>query len=102
MCMMLCYFCFSSRLRHTRFAVVTGFQTWALPISPLADPKLEALRALAMDHVRGRSCPRTTSGCRGLPPELVTAARQLLAQYESTSQLRGHPRCSPPTPSDIH
>src|SRR3546814_5915641 len=69
---------------------------------PLADPKLEALRALAMDHVRGRSCPRTTSGCRGLPPELVTAARQLLAQYESTSQLRGHPRCSPPTPSDIH
>src|SRR3546814_14260984 len=57
---------------------------------PLADPKLEALRALAMDHVRGRSCPRTTSGCRGLPPELVTASRQLLAQYESTSQLRGH------------
>src|SRR3546814_4198002 len=80
------FFFFSSRRRHTRCALVTGVQTCALPIYP----KLEALRALAMDHVRGRSCPRTTSGCRGLPPELVTASRQLLAQYESTSQLRGH------------
>src|SRR3546814_8770382 len=28
------YFCFSSRRRHTRCALVTGVQTCALPISP--------------------------------------------------------------------
>src|SRR3546814_5461496 len=28
----VCYFCFSSRRRHTRFALVTGVQTCALPI----------------------------------------------------------------------
>ena len=48
-------------------------------VPPLADPKLEALRALAMDHVRGRSCPGITIRCQGLPPELVAAARHLLA-----------------------
>src|SRR3546814_8658641 len=30
---MLCFFFFSSRRRHTRFALVTGVQTCALPIS---------------------------------------------------------------------
>src|SRR3546814_8273977 len=29
---MIMYLFFSSRRRHTRFALVTGFQTWALPI----------------------------------------------------------------------
>src|SRR3546814_7242620 len=32
MCVM-CFFCFSSRRRHTRCALVTGVQTCALPIS---------------------------------------------------------------------
>src|SRR3546814_3402466 len=32
----LCFFFFSSRRRHTRCALVTGVQTCALPISPLA------------------------------------------------------------------
>src|SRR3546814_6501602 len=30
---MLTFFCFSSRRLHTRCALVTGVQTWALPIS---------------------------------------------------------------------
>src|SRR3546814_1019595 len=44
------FFCFSSRRRHTRCAVVTGFQTCALPICqrhrfPLAHRyELEAMR----------------------------------------------------------
>src|SRR3546814_6274200 len=31
----LCFFFFSSRIRHTRCALVTGVQTCALPIFPL-------------------------------------------------------------------
>src|SRR3546814_5920833 len=31
--LVLCFFFFSSRRRHTRCALVTGVQTWALPIS---------------------------------------------------------------------
>src|SRR3546814_1031399 len=31
------FFFFSSRRRHTRCALVTGVQTWALPISALGD-----------------------------------------------------------------
>src|SRR3546814_13762650 len=33
----ICFFFFSSRRRHTRCALVTGVQTCALPISPLAN-----------------------------------------------------------------
>src|SRR3546814_16989544 len=33
MCWSVCLFCFSSRRRHTRCALVTGVQTCALPIS---------------------------------------------------------------------
>src|SRR3546814_1853661 len=32
-CSYVCFFCFSSRRRHTRCALVTGVQTCALPIS---------------------------------------------------------------------
>src|SRR3546814_6655962 len=34
----LFFFCFSSRRRHTRCALVTGVQTCALPISSAASP----------------------------------------------------------------
>src|SRR3546814_1210062 len=44
--MLLCFFFFSSRRRHTRCALVTGVQTCALPISCMTKPKesLEDLR----------------------------------------------------------
>src|SRR3546814_4039136 len=34
-CVLLCGFFFSSRIRHTMCALMTGVQTCALPISPL-------------------------------------------------------------------
>src|SRR3546814_5167016 len=37
-------FCFSSRRRHTRCALVTGVQTCALPISLLPDLRRRALQ----------------------------------------------------------
>src|SRR3546814_6965123 len=37
MCVLLCFF-FASRRRHTRFALVTGVQTCALPIYAIAGP----------------------------------------------------------------
>src|SRR3546814_5907897 len=36
--MLVCFFFFSSRRRHTRCALVTGVQTCALPISPQPHP----------------------------------------------------------------
>src|SRR3546814_7448960 len=60
----LIYFCFSSRRRHTRCALVTGVQTCALPIS-------EATEA---DRRRGMSVPRV------MPPELASFVR-LVARY---------------------
>src|SRR3546814_3598838 len=37
-----CFF-FASRRRHTRCALVTGVQTWALPISPSSDAACRAV-----------------------------------------------------------
>src|SRR3546814_2058907 len=37
MWIVMLFFFFSSRRRHTRGALVTGVQTWALPISHMAD-----------------------------------------------------------------
>src|SRR3546814_10200810 len=42
--MIVCFFFFSSRRRHTRFAVVTGVQTCALPISVI--PKKRGIARL--------------------------------------------------------
>src|SRR3546814_6197532 len=53
------YFCFSSRRRHTRCALVTGVQTCALPILKRRHSRAEAvalcaeLRALRPDIVFG-------------------------------------------------
>src|SRR3546814_10282361 len=43
--MILFFFVFSSRRRHTRFALVTGVQTCALPISGTVDELRERLGA---------------------------------------------------------
>src|SRR3546814_17252695 len=48
------FICFSSRRRHTRCALVTGVQTWALPISQAAVEPLRRhplLRALRLDKM---------------------------------------------------
>src|SRR3546814_3887271 len=43
---MLCVFCFSSRRRHTRCALVTGVQTCALPIFNVQNVREVAWRTL--------------------------------------------------------
>src|SRR3546814_9563394 len=40
-CVVCCVFFFSSRRRHTRFALVTGVQTCALPISVVTAEEIE-------------------------------------------------------------
>ncbi|MBB6193745.1 hypothetical protein FHS51_004003 [Sphingobium wenxiniae] len=57
----------------------------ATGVPPLANPKLEALRAFAMRHAGGGACfQRETDGHR-LAPELVAAARQYLDQCDRTA-----------------
>src|SRR3546814_7439486 len=53
--MSLClYFFYSSRIRHTRFSLVTGFQTCALPIYAILSPVATAVRTeLANQRCRG-------------------------------------------------
>src|SRR3546814_7517015 len=54
------YFCFSSRRRHTRCALVTGVQTCALPIF-FADDRDAAFELLRAQHHRNlrAAMPRT-------------------------------------------
>src|SRR3546814_10155838 len=51
---MLCCFCFSSRRRHTRCALVTGVQTCALPISRRLDAVDIFLGVAELQRVLGR------------------------------------------------
>src|SRR3546814_1085787 len=44
----LCFLFFSSRRRHTRCALVTGVQTCALPIFPLAEAEQEVDRSAGL------------------------------------------------------
>src|SRR3546814_20464088 len=59
MFLMVSFFFFSSRRRHTRCALVTGVQTCALPISQLLVP---FAAHLAPDHRRGRIIGNIMSG----------------------------------------
>src|SRR3546814_2098075 len=51
LCIVCCYFVFSSRRRHTRCALVTGVQTCALPIYDADVPPLPAVAAVVMEQV---------------------------------------------------
>src|SRR3546814_7514387 len=72
-------FCFSSRRRHTRCALVTGVQTCALPIFPHPDERAAIcietalvgnLRGALREQRRGREM-----GHRGLPHDLKMIMR---------------------------
>src|SRR3546814_15500709 len=54
MCMLLClvFFCFSSRRRHTRCALVTGVQTCALPILHRDDAHVAVCNVFFGDRVQ--------------------------------------------------
>src|SRR3546814_5542900 len=61
----MCLYCFSSRRRHTRCALVTGVQTCALPISQPSSSacacrtgaRVDSLRTVA-GGARSQTCPR--------------------------------------------
>src|SRR3546814_7396335 len=84
------YFFFSSRRRHTRYALVTGVQTCALPISlidldapppPVSSPLVATLveRTLA-DLAEER---RLAAALPGIGATNRPASQQVRAQYES-------------------
>src|SRR3546814_5110430 len=114
---MLClFFCFSSRRRHTRCAVVTGVQTCALPICSIAggmmggsedrssglfsyirledriaaDHPLRVIRPLVdevLAALSGRLAgPYATAGRPSIPPERFLRATQLPAYFSVRSE----------------
>src|SRR3546814_17910579 len=72
----MCVFLFSSRRRHTWCALVTGVQTWALPIfTPV--PGLAASLGYARSEMEVRSGPFAALGISG-PTEVA----QLGAEWQ--------------------
>src|SRR3546814_2960509 len=73
--LLLRFFLFSSRRRHTRCALVTGVQTCALPISsstgaapPSAGVPSVAFAFACTEASPGSSTEASASGCSGPPP----------------------------------
>src|SRR3546814_2757363 len=61
--LVIMFFFFSSRRRHTRGALLTGVQTWALPISPLTEAQkaeLDALQAMPDSGIDYSDAPTLT------------------------------------------
>src|SRR3546814_15869353 len=89
--MLVVYFFFSSRRRHTRCALVTGVQTCALPISPHG----RRAGAGAGGARRRRRRGRRAVGCRGrggggaLLPDRGHAGRHLPVLRGALLQRRG-------------
>src|SRR3546814_10669682 len=72
--MVLLYFVFSSKIRHTRCALVTGVQTCALPISFSTD-SFNALRDRFLD-VQVDVNAMDDRGTYVFPPEVTRTIRQ--------------------------
>src|SRR3546814_17181781 len=69
----LLYFFFSSRRRHTRCALVTGVQTYALPISDKgADLRVDKPAALSTLRLAGRWGENREAFSSGEPPPTVS------------------------------
>src|SRR3546814_13118551 len=113
--MIICFFFFSSRRRHTRCALVTGVQTCALPISELryeARTKNGAMHGWQIIHpteydgtpipgqrncyqngeqINALECPSTRSEERRVGHECVRTRRSRWSPYP-------HKHTHPPTP----
>src|SRR3546814_20830659 len=66
MYVLICFFFFSSRRRHTRCALVTGVQTCALPISRMTvphDDHTSTLLEIDMPHEKFQSCIDACYAC---------------------------------------
>src|SRR3546814_2024563 len=91
----LFYFFFSSRRRHTRCALVTGVQTCALPIYRAraggSHPSDRACSPLAAQHVRQCARDVQARGARQQDADrlaLLTRDRSALRSEEHTSELQ--------------
>src|SRR3546814_21123651 len=68
---MLLFFFFSSRIRHTRCALVTGVQTCALPISLQPEEGPQRIHALVTSDDRVERLPLTPDELPGLTEALT-------------------------------
>src|SRR3546814_1237601 len=57
-CLLICFFFFSSRRRHTRCALVTGVQTCALPILATPSQDVEGASACTLCRQRDAAADR--------------------------------------------
>src|SRR3546814_7172224 len=69
---MSCFFFFSSRRRHTSCALVTGVQTFALPILLTAALQIHAAEARHASHIR--QMRRARGGAAGNQKPWITGA----------------------------
>src|SRR3546814_5471771 len=90
------FFFFSSRRRHTRCALVTGVQTWALPIYPPRQHRANIGRRRRPEIIGPpprdtRHHPRQPDRCRSQP-----IARHLIVLAISAPAARAAPASPPP------
>src|SRR3546814_3860517 len=100
--MMLCFFFFSSRRRHTRCALVTGVQTCALPISDAWGIKVAnvEIKHVDIDESMVRAIARQAEAERERRAKIINAegeqqaaqklleAAEILGQKPEAMQLR--------------
>src|SRR3546814_2979472 len=102
---LLSFFFFSSRRRHTRCALVTGVQTCALPISrhrradrslsrPWSIVEMAGGPAPGRDFSKGRPLDAAAIGGMRAARMEVAAARQVERSEEQTSELQSLMRIS--------
>src|SRR3546814_1904655 len=84
-CLSFVYFFFSSRRRHTSFALVTGVQTCALPISARIERQARRITIVAdqLKSVRPRLCLRPCE--RGEAAEAAVRADEMPAAQDRKS-----------------
>src|SRR3546814_1384754 len=73
------FFFFSSRRRHTRCALVTGVQTCALPILPMAVPFVLGLNGNAITFSAALSQELSLGNALGDPSEIGAGLRRAVA-----------------------
>src|SRR3546814_6135882 len=81
----ICCFCFSSRRRHTRCALVTGVQTCALPISSTAQSANKIL--LLARTTAKEKCVKPTEGLSLFYTDLDRGGATEVREIEKMGQI---------------
>src|SRR3546814_4542059 len=82
--MLLCFFVFSSRRRHTRCALVTGVQTCALPISGMTAAPIPTAE---LERIIERAAEAERWGLIAVNAESAALAAELIAAREALASL---------------